>query len=386
MSTSIRLLGIGACLAAIMTFTAKSAPAAEDKYPKRDPNQKPVSGATIQATFTVQPGQSIQAAVDRAQPGDRIEVLPGTYKETVSIDLDNISLIGIVANGERPLLQGDNKLNDAVLVSGNNFTISGFEVRNFKGNGVVVSQALNCVFRDLVSDNTGKYAVYPQQCDGVLVENCVASGVWDAAIYAGQCRNVIIRNCEAYYSTIGFETENCINAEMSNNSAHHNSLGMLVVLLPNLPNKESKNNRVVGNRVWENNFPNNSPAGNIVNLVRPGAGIALNAGDNGEITRNRIWNQNSYGIAVYGLQDVLPDTTNIDVEPNPDNNFIHDNEFNKNGEDPAKVDPRFTKPGANGGDIFWSGKGTGNIWKETTSRTFPSPLQGKPASASAGCN
>ena len=42
----------------------------------------------------VKPGQSIQAAVDQARPGDTIEVLPGTYKEQVLVDIDDITLRG----------------------------------------------------------------------------------------------------------------------------------------------------------------------------------------------------------------------------------------------------------------------------------------------------
>ncbi len=364
-------------LACCPSLFAQDAPRVESNakhYPERRADQPSATASAIRATFRVAPGQTIQSAVDRCRPGDRIEVLPGTYKEAVVVDLDNIELAGIVADGERPLLDGENKLNDAVMVSGHNFTISGFEMRNYTGNGVVVNKAKNVTFRDLVAHNTGKYAVYPVECDGVLVEHCVASGDWDAAIYAGQCKDVVVQNCESYNNTIGIEAENCVNVLFANNSTHENSLGILVVLLPNLPSKVATNARVINNRVLNNNYPNLSPPGNIVNLVRPGVGIAINAADNSEITRNEISGHNNYGIAMYGLADVLPDATKLDVEPNPDGNFIHDNTLAKNGEDPAKIDERFKKFSAPGGDLFWSGRGTGNVWTEATQRTFPAKL------------
>jgi hypothetical protein len=40
----------------------------------------------IGETITVNPGDSIQAAVEAAQPGDTIQVMPGIYSETVYID------------------------------------------------------------------------------------------------------------------------------------------------------------------------------------------------------------------------------------------------------------------------------------------------------------
>ena len=55
----------------------------------------------VAATFTVSPGQSIQAAVDRCQPGDRVEVEPGIYRQSVVIDRDGVTLVGVIRDGER---------------------------------------------------------------------------------------------------------------------------------------------------------------------------------------------------------------------------------------------------------------------------------------------
>ena len=78
------------------------------------------------AVLTVKPGQSIQAAVDQARPGDTIEVEPGTYKEQVLVDIDDITLRGKRAGDARAVLDGENELTDAVIASGHGFTIEGF--------------------------------------------------------------------------------------------------------------------------------------------------------------------------------------------------------------------------------------------------------------------
>ncbi len=262
--------------------------------------------------------------------------MPGTYNESVTVDFDDIELVGLVEKGERPVFDGKGTMNDAVLVSGNNFAISGFEIRNYKGNGVVVNKARNATFSNLVCQNTGKYGVYPVLCDGVLVENCVVSDVWDAGVYAGQCNNVVIQNCESYRNTIGIETENCVGVLMANNSAHGNSLGLLVVLLPDLPTTVASDARVINNRVLGNNYPNLSPPGNTVNLVEPGNGIAINAADHTEVTKNEVRGNDSYGIAMYALTDVFPPDHKLNVEPNPDGNYIHDNMLSENGSHVSK--------------------------------------------------
>ena len=66
----------------------------------------------IGAVHEVKHGQSIQAAVAKAKAGDTIKVFPGTYRETIYVDKDDISLIGIVENGEWPHLDGEKILND----------------------------------------------------------------------------------------------------------------------------------------------------------------------------------------------------------------------------------------------------------------------------------
>jgi parallel beta-helix repeat protein len=357
----------------VLSLGAALAVAEEEKYPTRDASAPAVGPQTVRGTFTVAPGQSIQAAVDRSRPGDRIEVLPGTYSESVTVDFDDIELVGVVQNGERPVLDGNGTMNDAVLASGNNFVISGFEIRDYKGNGVVVSQAKNATFKNLVCHNTGKYGVYPVLSQGVLVENCIVSDVWDAGVYAGQCQDVVIRNCEGYRNTIGIETENCVNVVMANNSAHDNSLGLLVVLLPDLPTTVATNARVLNNRVNNNNYPNLAPPGNMVSMVEPGNGIVINAADNTEVTKNEVRGHGSYGIAMYALTDVFPPDRKLNVEPNPDRNFVHDNLLSDNG---GKVSKRLGSLGATGGDLFWSGKGVGNGWSEATDKTFPEKLPG----------
>ena len=52
------------------------------------------AGATAGTTIVVSPGQSIQAAVNQAQPGDTVLVKPGVYHQAVLITTDGITLRG----------------------------------------------------------------------------------------------------------------------------------------------------------------------------------------------------------------------------------------------------------------------------------------------------
>jgi len=328
------------------------------------------------ATFTVMPGQSIQAAVDRASAGDLIQVHPGVYNQVVSVDKDGITLEGLVINGERAILDGQGTLPDAVLGSGSDFTIEGFHIRHFSGNGIVVNKARNVVFRNLIAEDAGLYAVYPVECDGVLVEGCVVSGTSDAGIYVGQSRNIVVRNNEVFNNVAGIEIENSVNALVENNSAHHNTGGILVFLLPSGASKVSDQCRVVNNRVWDNNHVNFAKPGTSVSFLPQGTGMLIMGADNVEVTKNEIYGNDTIGISVMSFLSsgsASKEKFELDIEPNCDNVLIYGNQFRDNGKNPHE---RYVKRGVLGADLYWDGTGNGNGWREPGRKSFPEQLPG----------
>lgn len=345
----------------------------------------PAPAAGVSATFRVQAGGSIQSAVDRARAGDRIVVEPGVYHETVQVDRDGLTLVGLARDGERAVLDGRGQLGDAVQVSGSHFTIEGFSIRNYVGNGVVAHKARNVVFRDLVVDNAGLYGVYPVECTGVLVEGCVVSRIADAGIYVGQSRDIIVQNNEVFNNVAGIEIENSVNAIVANNSAHHNTGGILVFVLPNNPSKIGEYCKVVNNRVWANNHPNFGKPGTAVSFIPPGVGIFVMAADYTEVTRNIIQDNDSYGVSVISLKNsssLEGKTYELDVQPDSDFTFVHDNVYVNNGTDPA---PRYIKLAGKGGDLFWDGTGQGNAWNEDPKlASVPEKLPSREGSAAGG--
>lgn len=318
-------------------------------------------------TITVKAGESIQAAVDRARPGDTIEVMPGVYHEEVKIDLDNITLRGVKAGTlapggvARPVLDGEGKLSDGVLNTGSNFRIENFDLRNYIANGVVAQHARNVAFRDLNIDKTGLYGVYPVSCTGVVIERCVATGIADAALYVGQSRDIVVRDSEAHLNVTGIEIENSVNAVVENNYVHDNTGGILVFILPNNPSKVGHNCIVRNNRVINNNHVNFANPNSIVANVPPGTGVMVMAADNNEVTGNEIRGNDCYGVAIFSLEVAFPKGTQFDVGPTPENNWIHDNVYSDNGRNPAGA---LKRAGINGADIVWDLSGWSNRWHE----------------------
>ncbi|MDZ4858324.1 MAG: parallel beta-helix domain-containing protein [Candidatus Hydrogenedentes bacterium] len=332
------------------------------------------------ATFTVRPGQSIQVAVDRAQPGDRIEVYPGVYAQDVMIDKAGISLIGINVNGERPILDGGGTMADAVNVAGDNFLIENLVIQNYVGNGCTVNKVKNVTFRNLTCINTGVYGIYPVECHGVLVEYCTVTGINDAGIYVGQSRDIIVRNNEAYKNVAGIEIENCVGALVENNTSHNNAAGMLVFVLPNNPSKVGEHCRVINNRIFDNNGPNFGKPGTIVASLPSGMGLIVMAADHTDVTKNTIAGNNTYGLSVISLTSSPGAAARqeesghpIDIEPNSDHTRVYGNTLVNNG---ASIDAAFAAaiPGVPGGDILWDGSGEGNVFDQPDVKAMPPEL------------
>ena len=333
----------------------------------------PAPIARAATVWTVKPGQRIQAALDQARPGDTIEVEPGTYKEQVLVDIDDITLRGRKSGEARAVLDGGNELTDAVIASGHGFTIEGFAVRNYTSNGITVHGATKVAFKDLDVANTGLYGVYPVECKDVLVTGVTATGIRDAAIYVGQSRDIVVRGNEVHGNVTGIEIENSVNALVEDNYAHDNTGGILVFLLPNNPSKVGSDTRVVRNRVVGNNHANFGDPNAIVAQVPPGTGIFIMGADRTEVAGNEIRGNDSFGVAVVSLKQAFPKGATFDVGPTPEGNWIHGNTLEGNGAKPVAS----VKAAGGGGDLVWDGSGWDNKWEQPGVKTMPPFLPSK---------
>lgn len=325
--------------------------------------------------IVVESGGSIQAAID-AMPKDRstwvVQVQPGLYSESIDVNRPGVELRGTVRGDgpqDRPILDGSmdaGKLRkDAVVVSGAHFTISGFLVRNYSGNGVTTQKTHHVTFRDVITDNAGKYGLYPVESEDILIENCTASRISDAGIYVGQSKRAVVRGCKAYGNVAGIEIENTVDALVEDNEAWDNSGGLLVFVLPNNPSKVGKDCIVRNNYVHDNNHTNFGDPMSTVAKVPPGLGMLIMAADNTTVTQNRIEGNASVGIAVISVNNFLS-PMGLDIEPNSDGTRIFENTYKNNGLSPSQAfkamlpDPSATM----GGDLLFDGSGKGNCHDE----------------------
>ncbi len=283
----------------------------------------------------VEDGQSIQEAVQAAQPGTTIHVMPGTYKETVYIDKDGIRLIGIVKGSERATLHGEGRLNDAILFSGNNIVVEGFLITKYKGNAIMSQAGNNYEIRDNIIVDTGVYGIFPQLGKNGVVEHNVVSGIEDAAIYVGMSDNVHVAFNEVFDSVAGIEIENSRHSIVESNFVYNNTGGVLAFVTPGLPIKTTYDVIIRNNWISNNNTPNFGAPGSTVGGIPAGTGIMVMAADDVVIEGNIITNNKTVGIMSVD-HNTAAELTNVTVDPESDpnsdglkilNNTMHNNGY-----------------------------------------------------------
>jgi parallel beta-helix repeat protein len=316
----------------------------------------------------VKNGGSIQLAVKEANPGDLIKVYPGTYSENVYIDKDDITLQGVVINGEWPTLDGKRKINDAILYSGNGITIDNFKIINYKGNGIMGQAGNNFIIRNNWIIDTGVYGIFPQLGKNGLIEHNVLSKIADAAIYVGMSDNVDVIHNEVFDSVAGIEIENSRHCLVENNYAHDNTGGLLAFVTPGLPIKTTFDVIMRNNFVVNNNHVNFGAPGSTVSSIPAGTGILIMAADDVILENNIISGNQSTGVTIVDLATGAPKAKDPNSEGNPDRVVILDNIMYNNGSKPEGMIKQLmlSTPSKKGLDILAFGGGTGSTIKDKT--------------------
>jgi parallel beta-helix repeat protein len=273
------------------------------------------ASASHSRVHTVRPGQSIQAALDAARPGDTVVVRPGTYREQPQVVKDRITLVGHGAVLSPPATPVPNRCSVAVgapqnppanpfgiCVAGDispgapppvhrpvrGVTVRGFTVSGFEETAITVIGGQGTRIED--NDVTGglEYGILLSNSSGDVVSRNQVRGAVVAGIYVGDSPNsraTVTRNDVADNGVFGIFVRNASHGTVSRNSVRGSCSG-IALIPPGPPAAVVADWTVTGNRITGNNRV--CPSVNPQEAPLTGVGLLLSGATDITVTRNVI--------------------------------------------------------------------------------------------------
>jgi hypothetical protein len=203
----------------------------------------------------VGPGQSIQAAVDRASPGDTVLVRRGVYHQSVQIRTNGITLRGsgdfrggtvieppasfpktlckaaFGPTGVCILAKKVNAMTGAVITPVRADTVTGLLVAGFPANGVFGYGTTGLRVTRVVAANDGGYGISRFVSTGTLFANDTAIGNHEAGFYVGDSpdADTVVRDDVAVGNQFGIFIRHAREVLVTDNHVRGNCQGILVL-------------------------------------------------------------------------------------------------------------------------------------------------------------
>ncbi|MFH8619350.1 nitrous oxide reductase family maturation protein NosD [Streptomyces sp. NPDC017979] len=272
------------------------------------------------ARHTVQPGESVQAAVDAAKPGDVVVLSPGTHRESVQITTPGLTLRGAgpgtvlapPADAERRAAHACAKAGNGICVTGtkdakvSGVTIRSLTVSGFAKGGLWASRTDGLTVRQVTAEKNGTWGIGQEQSTRGEFRDNVARGNKDAGIMltniVGQeaaahdsLRSVVADN-ELTDNRLGIMLKRIRNVSAQANEISANCAGIFVVSDESRPG--SGDIAIRSNTIRENNkYCAKTPRLPAIQ----GSGIVLTGSDATEIRGNVVQGHHSTTLLAGGI-------------------------------------------------------------------------------------
>jgi nitrous oxidase accessory protein len=335
-----------------------------------------LAGTAVEAAeWTVRPGESIAAAIERATPGDTVQVERGRYTERLVITKP-ITLKGI----DRPTLSGGLEgdtiriVAEDVVIDGLNVSDSGDSLLEQNAGIYIQPGAHRAVVRNC-SLSYNLFGLWIEKINDVRIENNIITGKRDYrsssrgngiqlyntkgariignrisfvrdAIYVDVSHHAIFRGNRMHHSRYGTHYMNSYYNQWEGNESYHNRGGLALM--------EVRNQVVRNNRAW-----GNSDHGIMLRTMQD------------SVVENNVVAGNARGFFIYDAEynilrgnQIIDNIVGVHLWAGSFNNQVEHNDFISNREQVRYVASRDTAWGIKEGNhwsnyIGWDRNGDG---------------------------
>ncbi|MBA3856104.1 MAG: hypothetical protein C0507_04270 [Cyanobacteria bacterium PR.3.49] len=237
----------------------------------------------------VRAGESIQRAIDSAQPGTIINLAEGVYREKLDIKRDGITIRG---NGKAVIDMGDKPLNGPVInISGRkDITIDGLEIRNVRGGDTPMAIRVDGASRNIKIINNDIHAIKSNKnAHGIAVFGTSAQPLRDVLIQNNRVHDLKLGQSEAVVLNGNVEDFKIIGNKIYDND----NIGIDIIGGEGIGRKgiDSARKGLIANNLVANIDTRKNPTYNRMSA----AGIYVDGGRDITIRDNVVKNSN-YGI------------------------------------------------------------------------------------------
>jgi plastocyanin len=305
------------------------------------PGRDPVPGGPAATVRVPRDVPTIQAAVDRAEPGGLVLISPGVYHESAIVTTPYLTIRGI--SRADTILDGDFRRENGIhVIEADGVSVENLTARHYLLNGFSWSHVFGFRGSYLTSWSNGDDGISAFGSRYGRFDHSYASGSADAGFSVGACRpcDTAITDVLAEHNALGFSGTNAggdlsiVNSEWRDNLA-----GLVPNTLDSEPDPPQRDILIAGNHVHDNDSTTVDARDD--RYVPFGMGILVAGGHEDRIVGNLVEDQATYGIAVIPIVD-----TNL--WPSADN-LVEGNVVRRSG----RADLALAAPSA-GGDCFRS--------------------------------
>jgi nitrous oxidase accessory protein NosD len=212
------------------------------------------ASADTSGTIVVGPGNSIQAAVNRAHPGDTILIKRGVYHQSVQIRKNGITLRGSGASRRGTVIMPPKAFRKTTCnslagptgicllarklgASGNvispvrDDTVTNLMVTGFPGNGVFGFGTVGMTVTRVAAINNAAYGISRFESSNTLFARDVATGSGEAGFYVGDSphADTVVWHDRAFGNLFGIFVRHARHVLVLDNRLSENCQGILVL-------------------------------------------------------------------------------------------------------------------------------------------------------------
>jgi parallel beta-helix repeat protein len=222
-----------------------------------------ISGLGAAAEIIVQPGDSIQKAVNNSSSGDIITVKPGTYTENVNVNKNNLTIRSESGNPDDTTIMVKRSGVDVFLLQGSNIKVTGFKIMGARSGyaGIRLSSCSNCIIENNKLMNNC-YGIYFLRSTGNKFSKNMAISNTDFGIVLGTATDNILSGNTAFGNGRGTHIGNSDGNTFSGNTIEDNSVYGFYIC------GKSDANQIYNNYFNDTNMTIKNGIGNVYNTKK----------------------------------------------------------------------------------------------------------------------